>query len=505
MNQAVVIGISNYPNPAHRLPAVAADVREIGKLLASRRGAFQGSDVTVLSDAKATRTTILKALAHAFTAAGPNDTVFVYLAGHGSVGSDSAYYFFSYNADLAQLTGTAVPLPEIKRLFDECKSRRVFLWLDFCHSGGILRRTTGASPPSDTQAIERTLKVVQGEGKFILAACTPEQSAYEDAALGHGHFTAYLLKGLQGEAASGGEITANSLYDYIDRQMGSGSQRPMMFGHLTGRVVLMHVGSQAAKARPTAATAKSPKQPASKKVVVESSGDWCLLGEEFFHTRAVRRHKDGRLMVEVPSASAALDAALTRLRPDRFMASARLPFAYLNDSTFVRVEHVESAAAGGKQVWTITLQPEDMRYSGGGLGDISYSTSTRLYSADDIAKARASRILLNDPPPLPLERRTFPTDTLPESFFGGGSATPLRCPIQTVYANHRDSKDFLQLARLACIFQLKSTGTVAEVLHLALGPVFDDRVHVHFKGRRARIALNTAPMTIELEGDCSLR
>jgi hypothetical protein len=57
----------------------------------------------------------------------------------------------------------------------------------------------------------------------------------------HGLFTEELLTGLRGAAANKGEVTINSLYDYIDKSMGSSRQRPMMFGTMTGRVVLMHV------------------------------------------------------------------------------------------------------------------------------------------------------------------------------------------------------------------------------------------------------------------------
>ena len=80
--------------------------------------------------------------------------------------------------------------------------------------------------------------MVQGQGKLIMAACTPEQKAYE---LGTWLFTGALLRGLKGGAANDKEVTINSLYDYIDRQMGSDRQRPMMFGQMTGRVVLMHL------------------------------------------------------------------------------------------------------------------------------------------------------------------------------------------------------------------------------------------------------------------------
>lgn len=59
--------------------------------------------------------------------------------------------------------------------------------------------------------------------------------------MGHWQFTDALLKCLKGEVANKGEVTINSLYDYIDRQICGDRQRPMMFGQMTGRVVLMHL------------------------------------------------------------------------------------------------------------------------------------------------------------------------------------------------------------------------------------------------------------------------
>jgi uncharacterized caspase-like protein len=125
-------------------------------------------------------------------------------------------------------------------MFDASRSQRAFLWLDFCHSGGIIPREL-AGGEEDRDVIERTLKVAQGQGKLIVAACTPSQSKWESPTVGHGLFTAALLKGSKGDAANTGEVTINSLYDYIDRQMGTDRQRPMMFGTMTGRIVLMHL------------------------------------------------------------------------------------------------------------------------------------------------------------------------------------------------------------------------------------------------------------------------
>jgi esterase/lipase superfamily enzyme len=233
-----VVGVSSYPAPVPPLPAVAADVRDIAQLLGSEQGQFRAEDVVLLSEQAAGRQPVLDALEQVFRDAAPDDSLFVYLAGHGAVQGDH-FYFVAWDSRPGRLDTTGVPLARIKQWFDQTRSERVFLWLDCCHSGGIIPR--GAGPESEDRVIlERTLQVIQGQGKLIMAACTSMQSAYEDSRIGHGLFTGSLLRGLKGEAAFKGEVTAHSLFDYIDRQIGSDRQRPLLFGQATGRIVLMH-------------------------------------------------------------------------------------------------------------------------------------------------------------------------------------------------------------------------------------------------------------------------
>jgi Caspase domain len=236
--RALVVGISDYPPPIPELPAVANDVREIAKLLKSAQGQFPDDTVRELIDQAANKDAVLRELERTFSGVGADDAVFAYLAGHGTVVEDD-YFFVAQDTRPDQPAATGVPLKKIKELFDGSPSQRAFLWLDFCHSGGILARNLEGQP-DDREVIERTLKLSQGQGKLILAACTSSQLSYESTALGHGLFTDALLRGLEGEAAKDGEVTINSLFDFIDRQMGSDRQRPMMFGQITGRVVLMH-------------------------------------------------------------------------------------------------------------------------------------------------------------------------------------------------------------------------------------------------------------------------
>ena len=235
--RALIIGVSDYPLPIPKLPAVANDVREVATLLGSDKGEFSAQNVTSLVDQGADRQSVLGAIEKTFREVRPDDAVFVYMAGHGAVVKDE-YFFVNYDAKSDALTTTCIPLKTIKDFFDASPSQRAFLWLDFCHSGGILARDL-VGVPDDRVVIERELKVVQGQGKLILAACTPYQSAWESAQVGHGLFTDALLRGLKGGATKDGEVTINSLFDFIDRQMGSERQRPMMFGQMTGRVVLM--------------------------------------------------------------------------------------------------------------------------------------------------------------------------------------------------------------------------------------------------------------------------
>ena len=233
--RALVIGISDYPPPIRNLPAVANDVREMATLLGSDKGQFRAQNVLRLTDAEVTSQKVIEAFQTTFSKVQPDDSVFAYMAGHGEVVGGN-YYFIAHNTNAQDIPATGVPLKTIKAAFDASPSQRAFLWLDFCHSGGIIPRDLTAEP-DDPEVISRALKVVQGQGKLIVAACTASEKAYEEK---HGLFTDALLRGLKGEAANKGEVTINSLYDYIDRRMGSDRQRPMMFGQMTGRVVLLH-------------------------------------------------------------------------------------------------------------------------------------------------------------------------------------------------------------------------------------------------------------------------
>jgi hypothetical protein len=61
------------------------------------------------------------------------------MAGHGAAVKDE-YFFVAHDSNPDRLPATSVPLRRIKVAFDGSPSQRAFLWLDFCHSAGILAR-----------------------------------------------------------------------------------------------------------------------------------------------------------------------------------------------------------------------------------------------------------------------------------------------------------------------------------------------------------------------------
>lgn len=497
--RALVVGISNYPAPITKLPCVSTDVREIGKLLGSKNGTFAGPNITLLRDSNATRTKIITALKQTLAGAQANDTVFVYLAGHGGV-DNGDYYFIPYDTNAGALAKTGLPLTQIRDLFDQSSSHQVFLWLDFCHSGGILARSTVGA--DDREIINRTLSVVQGKGKVILAACTESQFSYEDSKIGHGLFTDALLRGLKGDAEAGGEVTANSLFDFIDREVGSHRQRPMYFGKLTGRIVLMNYQRATTKKAPAKAPAKKPSAKSPKATSSRAGGTLVMIDRFFFPAQTVQQAQDGTFTVKITPATAEEEADLESLRPQRHGGSGSVPFAARNDAHLVRVQGCEKDLSGKRAVWTLTLAPDDRGFSGNGT-EATYNEGGNVYTPEDVARLRAGRLLINDPPPKAPGHRGFGGFSLLEGAIAGSGKYQVReCVVQATYSRYGKSSSWREMARLQAIFLLKATGTVDHVLALTISPVRAGKVAVAFRGRRRPRYTGHEPALIDVSGAC---
>lgn len=497
-SHCLIVGVSNYPKPISKLPAVANDLREMASLLSSPEGVFSEQGLTVIIDEAVTGSALTSALENVFRKATANDEIFVYIAGHGSLSREGDYYYIPYDVNLQHLRETAIPLVTIRNLFEECASHTVLLWLDFCHSGGITSRHLNSLSNSDVNAvIERTLKVSTGTGKVIMCACSPVQFAYEDRS--HGYFTKHLLSGLRGAAANHlGEVTVNSLHDYITEQIGSSLQQPVLFGKITGKMVLMYSRNSSA-----------PQVASSEGVsAINDSGQWLMLDSNFFEADNVKTNREGVIVARIRSAGAEDDTVIHSLQLDCQWQQKLVRFAYRNNALIVRVSSIENEVDINSSIRIITLRPEPIEYGVGFKSDIDLEMQGRKFSTDEIAELRARHLLLNDPPPPNEKRSSVTKKDEPFEMMIQGSNAPYPanvCVFTQLYPVLRsDPENFLKKSRLAAIFALKAGQVFEYVSELKVGPILEDRMHVRCRGGRKKAFWNVPPTEIIIEGDCLL-
>jgi len=246
---ALLVGISKYAKPELNLQFAHADAIDFGKLLRSpRAGPVGGDDIRLLTDNNATTAAIRSAFEEFLRKkAGKADTVVILLAGHGIVEpqGDKGAYIVTYDSDPEDLKDTALAIPELQKLFQEQLRNvgRVVIFVDVCNAGtvGILKGRNAIN-----QQIEDQLGEAEGSLTGLLAA-GPKESSYEGPEYGGGHgaFTYFVLKGLNGEAdAEGnrdGKVDARELFDYVYHQVEKATtnkQHPREFGSFENRLRL---------------------------------------------------------------------------------------------------------------------------------------------------------------------------------------------------------------------------------------------------------------------------
>jgi hypothetical protein len=259
---AVVSGIGRYEHPAvRRLRYTVADAEAIYETLITRAG-FKKERVLLLTD-KTERFPTLRNIRSALgtflaRSAKRDDTVVVFFAGHGAPEPDPrglerdglAKYLVPSDADPDDLFATALPMDEIQTIFGRIEAERVVMFLDTCYSGAAGGRTFAARRTRATNVDDLFLeRLTRAKGRAILTASRPAEVSIELPELGHGLFTYYLVRGLQGGADLNrdGIVTLQELYEYVESTVSQkaraagGNQHPVMKGELEGSLPLVTV------------------------------------------------------------------------------------------------------------------------------------------------------------------------------------------------------------------------------------------------------------------------
>jgi TIR domain-containing protein len=236
---------------------------------------------------------------------------------------------------------------------------------------------------------------------------------------------------------------------------------------------------------------------------VGSTGTWVMLDQFFFRAQTVKHGQDGLFTIEIAPSNAEQEADLQTLLP-RQHGGSRVPFAVRNDAHLVRIKGCEKDISGEPPVWKLTLAPEENGFGGNGVPNINDGGKTD--TPDDIARLRAGRILVNDPPLKAPDKRGYDSWSLVETYITGATTGyPVKeCAIQSIFAKYAKNSSWRELARLQAVFLLKASGTVEHILDLTIGPVRGGKVAVTFRGRR-RPEYSSESTVIEISNSCPLK
>lgn len=240
-------------------------------------------------------------------------------------------------------------------------------------------------------------------------------------------------------------------------------------------------------------------------VVVITSDAWIKFNDRFLIAEKFERRGSDKIHVELTPVTPEDEASFNRLRSSlNGFHKDPIPFAYQNDGGFAEVIEASSVSKGGRNVWTFELTVEEIQT--GHWSDVTYNSNGRSYTPDDVAKLKAGRILIGEPPkPEPGRRGGSSGYDFLESFLGNDSRSKVKtdhCLIQQFLAGKLINQTSLQLARLEVVHVLKSAGIVDDILELSLGPLSGEQLPVKFRGaRRSRYAGQPAE-TIGVSGVC---
>lgn len=187
---AVIVGVSNYKEISD-LDYCDSDARE----LANELSPVWGEDhIRLSTNASATKQNIEDAVTGWLAPLeDENDIVIFYFSGHGGwefiCPYDSLLHSFDNDIFASDLNSWLYGLD----------SEKIIVTIDACESGSFLGE-------------------VSGNGRVILTACSPDESAYDDNIIGHGVFSYYILEAFREfeDADTNGnyELSIEEIFNY---------------------------------------------------------------------------------------------------------------------------------------------------------------------------------------------------------------------------------------------------------------------------------------------------
>ncbi|HRI68250.1 MAG TPA: caspase family protein [Polyangium sp.] len=233
----VAFGVSRYKNPKYNLGYPHKDVLDLGEVLRAGAGkTFRHVHVRTHVDQEATVENIRRAKDF-LKDAGVEDTVILFIAGHGLHSRDAAadYYFATHEIDPKQLATTAARFEVVEDLLMGIRARKKLFLMDTCESGereendapsGGIPGASRALVPRPTRALELDLAATQSApgsatpkalvfdreryiyndllrrtGAIVISSSRGSEFSFELPEIENGVFTEEMLRALTSDVA----------------------------------------------------------------------------------------------------------------------------------------------------------------------------------------------------------------------------------------------------------------------------------------------------------------
>jgi uncharacterized caspase-like protein len=231
------IGISKYAEKGISLKYADHDAEKLAQIFKIQQGKlFSEVLIKTLINEQATRADIMENMAVHLGQAGPNDVVFIFVAGHGVKHRQTgSYYFLTYDSKPENMLYQALKWSDFEEAIKILSKNvnKIVLALDTCHAGAMQTTFRGADSGENLAQL-----VEDASGLYVLGSSKSGEESMEDDQFrlagekkGHGAFTYAFLKGLAGEANydQDGYITINELFTYVAKmvpRLTQGRQHP---------------------------------------------------------------------------------------------------------------------------------------------------------------------------------------------------------------------------------------------------------------------------------------
>ncbi len=254
----LAFGVSRYQNSAYNLAFAHKDALDLADVARQMQGKqFARVEAHVLTDAQVTNEA-LKRAPEWLRDARPEDTLVVFLAGHGGYSRDAEaeYFFLTHGADAKRLRETAAPFELIENLVRDVKPRKKLLLVDTCNSGdrdpgeaaaaqapgarGVRSRALralslelgnvqGVAPRSYLFDRDRYIynDVIRRTGAIVLSSSRGNEVSFETEEAQNGLFTEEILRAMTSSVADGnrdGLLDDRELRGYVASAVARQSQ-----------------------------------------------------------------------------------------------------------------------------------------------------------------------------------------------------------------------------------------------------------------------------------------